>query len=64
LELTDGWYSVLTRVDVEMCKLITQKRVVVGSKLIITNAELIGTSEGCDPLEVNNVLFFVLGGEE
>ena len=52
LELTDGWYGVWSLIDSEMNELIVKKRVVVGSKLIIINAELFGLSEGRDPLEV------------
>lgn len=50
--MTDGWYSVACLFDGEMLKLLTQKKVTIGTKLMIMNAELIGAGEGCDPLQV------------
>lgn len=52
IEMTDGWYSVPCLFDGEMLKLLTQKKVTVGTKLVIMNAELTGAGEGCDPLQV------------
>lgn len=50
--MTDGWYSVPCLFDGEMMKLLTQKKVTVGTKLMIMNAELTGAGDGCDPLQV------------
>lgn len=38
--------------DFEMNRLIHRGIIKVGTKLLITNAELIGGGEGVDPLEV------------
>lgn len=57
MELTDGWYNIRCQIDSEMNKLICKKKVTIGTKLLIMNAELIGANEGCDPLQV---IFFSL----
>lgn len=40
-----------------MHKLIAKKKVVMGTKLIVLNAELVGLSEGCDPLQASFSLY-------
>lgn len=52
IELTDGWYNVQGLVDFEMNMLLHKGIVKVGTKLMIHNAELIGTKEGINPLNV------------
>lgn len=58
MELTDGWYAVSCNCDAEMNKLIVKKKVSVGTKLLIANAELLGAAEGYDPLEVSSYIDF------
>ncbi|XP_050525126.1 breast cancer type 2 susceptibility protein-like isoform X2 [Daktulosphaira vitifoliae] len=53
IELTDGWYKVYGMLDFEMNRLIRKGVIKVGTKLFITNAELIGAGEGIDPLEIH-----------
>ena len=38
LELTDGWYSVGTKLDAELCRLVRAGRVKAGDKICIQNA--------------------------
>lgn len=51
LELTDGWYSIRTIVDDPLCCQIKKQKIKIGSKLIISGAELLNC-EGCHPLEI------------
>ncbi|XP_064481469.1 uncharacterized protein LOC135394583 isoform X2 [Ornithodoros turicata] len=52
LEVTDGWYSIPTVIDEPLSKLVADSRILRGQKLVISCAELIGTSSACAPLEV------------
>ncbi|XP_044760230.1 breast cancer type 2 susceptibility protein-like [Coccinella septempunctata] len=52
LELTDGWYCIRAIIDDLLCYQINMQRIKIGSKLIITGAELMNCS-GCHPLEVD-----------
>lgn len=61
LELSDGWYSIRTPdLDSVLSDAINRGKIVVGTKLMIQGAELIGTEEGCSPLEVRVHLLLVL----
>ncbi|KAK9891935.1 hypothetical protein WA026_017418 [Henosepilachna vigintioctopunctata] len=52
LELTDGWYCIRTLIDEPLCHHVTTtKKIRIGSKLIMSGAELINC-EGCYPLEL------------
>ena len=51
MELTDGWYSVHAAPDEHMCELIQRGRICVGNKLMVSNATLVGTDDGIDPLD-------------
>jgi BRCA2, oligonucleotide/oligosaccharide-binding, domain 1/BRCA2, helical len=51
LELTDGWYSVRAEIDEALSAFIDQKLVIVGTKLLICNAKLVGLQEGTDHLD-------------
>lgn len=56
LELSDGWYAVRTHtLDAVLSNAISKKKIVVGTKLVIQGAELIGIEEGYSPLEVKMV---------
>ncbi|XP_050425095.1 uncharacterized protein LOC126836099 isoform X2 [Adelges cooleyi] len=54
IELTDGWYKVQGLLDSEMNTLVHRQVVRVGTKLLISNAELVGAGEGIDPLQVHD----------
>ena len=51
LVLSDGWYSIYTTIDANLADAVDRQKVKVGTKLIISLAELIGC-HGCDPLEM------------
>lgn len=51
LELTDGWYAVSTIVDSALTALVGRGKIQLGSKLMICNAQLVGSDEGVDPLD-------------
>jgi hypothetical protein len=57
LELTDGWYSVRSEIDQALSALIDRKRISVGSKLVISNAKLLGMQEGADHLDAGYDVF-------
>ncbi|XP_063867516.1 uncharacterized protein LOC135104258 isoform X3 [Scylla paramamosain] len=56
LELTDGWYIIGAVVDKAMCQLIKNKRVEVGTKLVLHGSELVGTTCPCHPLKASPTL--------
>lgn len=57
LELCDGHYVLRALMDIDLQKMICKKRLVIGTKIMVQGAELIGLDEGCFPLEVNRILF-------
>lgn len=57
LQLCDGWYSIrTTSLDPTLVKAVQNKKIEIGTKLIIQGAELLGCTEGAHPLEVKNML--------
>ncbi|KAJ9574867.1 hypothetical protein L9F63_007962 [Diploptera punctata] len=54
LELTDGWYGIITSVDQELTKRIHRGTVSIGTKLISYGAELVNCEQACSPLEVGS----------
>lgn len=54
IELTDGWYSIRGLLDKPLTRLLKDKRLVVGQKLCIHGAELVGSDQAVSPLEVND----------
>ena len=51
LELSDGWYAVSAILDCVLTTMIEGGKIRVGSKLMICNAQLVGTDDGVDPLD-------------
>ena len=51
LELTDGWYSIRATIDAVLADACLRGKIKVGTKLMISCAELIGC-QGFDPLEM------------
>ena len=53
MEVTDGWYSLPCVVDNPLRQMIKSGKVVVGMKLLVYGAELVGWSNPTHPLEVS-----------
>jgi breast cancer 2 susceptibility protein len=51
IELTDGWYSIQAVLDSKLSEFLRSGRVRVGTKLLISNAQLVGADDGIDPLD-------------
>ncbi|XP_055298037.1 uncharacterized protein LOC129566276 [Sitodiplosis mosellana] len=53
LELSDGWYSIKTSVlDAVLTHAVINRKIVIGTKLVIQGAEVVGFEEACSPLEM------------
>ena len=53
IELTDGWYSIRALVDRPLTRLLNDGKLVVGQKLCVYGAELVGSEQAVSPLEVH-----------
>ncbi|XP_043548640.1 breast cancer type 2 susceptibility protein [Chiloscyllium plagiosum] len=51
VEVTDGWYGIKALLDLPLTSLLQKGRLVVGQKIIVHGAELIGSPDACTPLE-------------
>uniref|UniRef100_UPI00398F62FB breast cancer type 2 susceptibility protein isoform X2 n=1 Tax=Pristiophorus japonicus TaxID=55135 RepID=UPI00398F62FB len=51
IEVTDGWYGIKALLDLPLTTLLLKRRLVVGQKIIVHGAELIGSQDACTPLE-------------
>lgn len=61
MELCDGWYGIGTgALDPVLANAVRNGKIRVGTKLLIQDAELIGSEEACSPLEVGFSSFFFL----
>lgn len=49
--LTDGWYAIKAQLDEPLTAMLHKRRLVVGGKLIIHGAQLVGSQDACSPLE-------------
>ncbi|KAG8524816.1 Breast cancer type 2 susceptibility protein, partial [Galemys pyrenaicus] len=56
IELTDGWYAIKAQLDPPLLALLNSGRLVVGQKIIIHGAELVGSPDACSPLEAPETL--------
>ena len=51
LEVSDGWYALSAVLDGVLSKFVESGKIRVGSKLMICNAQLVGSEDGIDPLD-------------
>eukprot|EP00536_Pseudo-nitzschia_multiseries_P003171 jgi/Psemu1/185293/e_gw1.47.153.1 len=51
VELSDGWYSVKGCLDAAMSDYVDTGLIAVGTKLLVSNARLVGAEDGVDPLD-------------
>ncbi|XP_072119031.1 breast cancer type 2 susceptibility protein isoform X1 [Mobula birostris] len=51
IEVTDGWYGIKALLDSPLTTLLQKRRLVIGQKIIVHGAELIGSQDPCSPLE-------------
>uniref|UniRef100_A0A3Q3KBD6 BRCA2 OB1 domain-containing protein n=1 Tax=Monopterus albus TaxID=43700 RepID=A0A3Q3KBD6_MONAL len=49
--LTDGWYAIKAQLDEPLTAMLHKGQLVVGGKLIIHGAQLVGSQDACSPLE-------------
>ena len=54
--MTDCWYSIRTKPDAFLHRMIHIGKITVGMKLGICNAEFEGFDEGASPLEDHNIV--------
>mmetsp|Transcript_2784 Transcript_2784/g.6079 ORF Transcript_2784/g.6079 Transcript_2784/m.6079 type:complete len:953 (+) Transcript_2784:1048-3906(+) len=51
LEVSDGWYSVKANLDMVLSEYVDKGLIKPGTKLLVSNAKLIGEEDGIDPLD-------------
>ncbi|NXL83580.1 BRCA2 protein, partial [Alectura lathami] len=56
IEVTDGWYGIRALLDPPLKAFLQRRRLTVGQKIIVHGAELIGSHNGCTPLEAPDSL--------
>ena len=49
--LTDGWYAIKAQLDAPLTAMLRRGRLEPGGKLVVYGAELVGSQDGCSPLE-------------
>ena len=52
IDLSDGWYTLPCSIDRPLKHMIKNRKISIGTKLLIFGAELIGLNSPCHPLEV------------
>ena len=62
IEVTDGWYSLPCRVEEggQLQRLVQAGKIVEGTKIVTSGAELEGGEQGCHPLEAGGKVKMVL----
>ncbi|KAJ7311618.1 Breast cancer 2, early onset [Desmophyllum pertusum] len=53
VEVTAGWYGIRALLDRALTRLLHDRKIVVGQKLIVYGAELVGSEQAVSPLEVH-----------
>ncbi|KAM9566074.1 breast cancer type 2 susceptibility protein [Guaruba guarouba] len=56
IEVTDGWYGIRALLDPPLKAFLRRGRLTVGQKIIVHGAELVGSQNGCTPLEAPDSL--------
>ncbi|NWJ04909.1 BRCA2 protein, partial [Crypturellus undulatus] len=56
IEVTDGWYGIRALLDPPLKAFMLRRRLTVGQKVIVHGAELVGSQDGCAPLEAPDSL--------
>ncbi|NWH80386.1 BRCA2 protein, partial [Piaya cayana] len=56
IEVTDGWYGLRALLDPPLKAFLHRGRLTVGQKIIVHGAELVGSQNGCTPLEAPDSL--------
>ncbi|XP_074001298.1 breast cancer type 2 susceptibility protein [Numenius arquata] len=56
IEVTDGWYGIRALLDPPLKAFLHRRRLTVGQKIIVHGAELVGSQNGCMPLEAPDSL--------
>ncbi|PKU36872.1 breast cancer type 2 susceptibility protein [Limosa lapponica baueri] len=56
VEVTDGWYGIRALLDPPLKAFLHRRRLTVGQKIIVHGAELVGSQNGCTPLEAPDSL--------
>jgi hypothetical protein len=49
--LTDGWYFIQAAFDAKLAEFVQNDIIRVGTKLLVSNAQLVGAEDGIDPLD-------------
>jgi len=60
IEVTDGWYGIRATLDRPLTRLLHDGKIVVGQKLFVYGAELIGSEQAVSPLEAPSSLMLRL----
>ncbi|NXT76292.1 BRCA2 protein, partial [Zapornia atra] len=60
IEVTDGWYGIRALLDPPLKAFLHRRRLTVGQKIIVHGAELVGSQNGCTPLEAPDSLMLKL----
>ncbi|KGL85260.1 Breast cancer type 2 susceptibility protein, partial [Tinamus guttatus] len=56
IEVTDGWYGIRALLDPPLQTFVLRRQLTVGQKVIVHGAELVGSQDGCAPLEAPDSL--------
>ncbi|KAK2519139.1 Brca2 [Columba guinea] len=56
IEVTDGWYGIRALLDPPLKAFLHRRRLTIGQKIIVHGAELVGSQNGCTPLEAPDSL--------
>ncbi|CAL8351587.1 unnamed protein product [Lota lota] len=59
--LTDGWYAIKAQLDAPLTAMLQRGRLELGGKLVVYGAELVGSQDGCSPLEAPEGLMLKIG---